>query len=129
MVSMRKALLDANFLVLPFQETVDVFEELDRVLGRNQVYTLNRTYNEALDLEDGAYREEVELLVEKKGVEIVAVESEKAADDLLVEMAGEYVICTNDAELRRVMRERQLPHVYLRQGSYLEAENLDTLPF
>lgn len=127
---MLKALLDANFLVLPFQENVDIFSELERVLGEHEVYTLNRTYNEALDLEDGKYRDMVERLVEEKRVEIISRESDKTADDLLLELAGGYVVCTNDADLRRELRENDLPHVYLRQRSHLEGENLGAaLPF
>ncbi|MDY6769448.1 MAG: hypothetical protein SVU88_00580 [Candidatus Nanohaloarchaea archaeon] len=119
-----KLLLDANFLVLPFQESVDIFSEFERVVGRHELYTLNRTYNEALDLEDGQYRQQVERLVEEHGIEVVSRASEKAVDDLLVELAGEYVVCTNDGAVRAELRERDLPHIYLRQRSHLEAENL-----
>ncbi|MDY6773882.1 MAG: hypothetical protein SVS85_01675 [Candidatus Nanohaloarchaea archaeon] len=126
---MKRVLLDANFLVLPFQEQVDVFSELERLLGNYEAYTLNRTYNEALQLEDGRYREEVERLVEEKDIEILSLESEKEVDDLLVELAGEYIICTNDAEVREELREGGLPHIYLRNRSYLEAENLQPSAF
>ncbi|MFB6294725.1 MAG: PIN domain-containing protein [Candidatus Nanohaloarchaea archaeon] len=127
---MTKALLDANFLVLPFQHSVDVFAELERLLGDVDVYTLNRTYNEALDLEDGKYRQQVERLVAEKNLTVISRASDATVDTVLVELAGEYVVCTNDRELRRRLSQQQLPHVYLRQRSYLEGENLDaSLPF
>ncbi len=128
---MLKVLLDANFLILPFQENVDVVSELDRVLdGRYELYTLNRTYNEARDVEDGKYRDMVERLVTEVGVDLVSVEGEGAVDDILVGLAGEYVVCTNDRDLRAELREKNLPHVYLRQRNHLVAENVDTaLPF
>ncbi|MDY6762015.1 MAG: hypothetical protein SVY41_03125 [Candidatus Nanohaloarchaea archaeon] len=126
----RKILLDANFLVLPFQHNVDIFAELERLLGDVEVYTLNRTYNEARDLEDGKYRQRVEQLVEQKDVTVLSMEADSPVDTLLVELAGEYVVCTNDRELRQRLDADNLPHVYLRQRSYLEGENLDaSLPF
>lgn len=127
---MRKVLLDANFLILPFQENVDIVGELERVIGeRHEIYTLNRTYNEALSVEDGKYRQRVERLVEEVGIDVVSMEWDGDVDDLLVELAGEYVVCTNDSDLRARLRDENLPHIYLRQRSYLEAENLDALPF
>ncbi len=127
---MTKALLDANFLVLPFQHSVDIFGELERLLGDVDVYTLNRTYNEARDLEDGKYRQRVERLVEETDITVISHESDSPVDAVLVELAGEYVVCTNDREVRQHLSERNLPYVYLRQRSYLEGENLDaSLPF
>lgn len=123
---MHKALLDANFLVLPFQEPADIFAELERLLGPHyEAYTLNRTYNEALDLEDGAYRDRVEQLVDATDVTLLALESEKDVDDLLLELAGKYVVCTNDAELRTRLAEQNLPYVHLRQHDHLEAKHLE----
>lgn len=128
---MLKVLLDANFLILPFQENVDIVSELDRVLeGRYDLYTLNRTYNEARDVEDGKYRDRVERLVEALDIARVDVEEQGSVDEVLVALAGEYVVCTNDRAVRAELRESGLPHVYLRQRSHLVAENVDTaLPF
>ncbi len=122
---MTRVLLDANFLVLPFQEPVDIFSELDRLLGRYEVYTLNRTYNEALDLADGKYRDRVERLVAETDIEIVSVAAEQAVDDLLVDLAGEYVVCTNDADLQQRLAEQDRPYIRLRQHDHLEGANLE----
>ncbi|MFB6265870.1 MAG: hypothetical protein ABEI07_02180 [Candidatus Nanohaloarchaea archaeon] len=123
-----EVLLDANFLVLPFQENVDVFSELERLLGSYEAYTLNRTYNEALQLEDGKYRDRVKRLVEEN-LEVIDVDSDKKADDLLLDLAGDYVICTNDSGLREELREGGLPHIYLRGRDHLEAENIHPSAF
>lgn len=124
---MRKILLDANFLVLPFQHSVDMFAELDRILTESyQLYTLNRTYNEARALEDGRYRQQVERLVEESEITVMSVEEEGDADTVLKRMVGEFVVCTNDADIRRYCRTERLPHIYLRQKSHLAAENLES---
>lgn len=129
---MRKILLDANFLILPFQFNVDIFDEFDRLIGEfYEVYTLNRTYNEALNVEDGKYRNMVERLVEESdpAIEIIAVSGEQDVDDVLVSRAGEYVVATNDSELKRRLRKQGLPHIYLRQKNHLEAQYLENAAY
>lgn len=126
---MRKLLLDANFLIMPFQFNVDIFGEFDRLVGEQyQVYTLNRTYNEALNVEDGRYQQQVERLVDESmpDIEILEVVADHGmdADDILVQMAGEYIVCTNDAELKRRLRDEELPHIFLRQKSHLNGKYL-----
>lgn len=129
---MRKLLLDANFLIMPFQFNVDIFSEFDRLIGEfYEVYTLNRTYNEALNVEDGRYHGMVQRLVKESEpeIEVIETEGEKPVDDVLVDMAGEYIICTNDSELRNRLRDKQLPNIYLRQKNHLEGENLRNAAF
>jgi len=117
---MHRLLLDANFLVLPFQHGVRLFDEFDRLLpGRYDVSVLNRAYNEALQLDDGKYRQRVERLVDEHPVDIIAVDAEGSVDAVLLQLAGEYVVCTNDTAVRRELRERELPHIFLRQQSHL----------
>lgn len=131
---MRKLLLDANFLILPFQFNVDIFGEFDRLVGEQyQTYTLNRTYNEALNVEDGRYRTKVERLVKESmpNIEVLEVVADHGmdADDMLVQMAGEYIVCTNDSDLKRRLREQELPHIYLRQKNHLEGKYLRNSTF
>lgn len=124
---MRKILLDANFLIVPFQFNVDVFEEFDRIIGEfYELYSLNRTYNEALSVEDGRYREMVQRLVEEADPEIAIIdtEAEEDVDDVLVSKAGEFIVATNDSELKQRLRKQGLPHIYLRQKTHLEGQYL-----
>lgn len=127
---MRKVFLDANFLILPFQFNVDIWSELDRVIGEPyEVYTANRVFNEALNVEDGKYHGMVKRLVDESDVEFVEMPSERSVDDTLVEMAGQYIVCTNDRELRERLDEQSKPHIYLRQKNHLEAANLRNAAF
>lgn len=127
---MRKVFLDANFLILPFQFNVDIWSELDRVIGEQyEVYTANRVFNEALNVEDGKYHGMVKRLVEEAGVEFVDMPSDRSVDDTLVEMAGQYIVCTNDKELRERLDDQGKPHIYLRQKNHLEAKKLTNAAF
>ena len=49
------------------------------------------------------------------------LESGEEVDDQLIRLGsrGGYVVATTDAELRRRLRERSIPVVYLRQRRYL----------
>ncbi len=125
---MRKIILDANFLILPFQFNVDIFSEFDRLIGEfYEVYTLNRTYNEALSVKNGQYRNMVERLVTDSDPEITIMETEADddVDDVLVRLAGDYIIATNDSQLRERLRKQGLPHIFLRQKNHLEAQFLE----
>lgn len=126
---MYDVLLDANFLVLPFQFNVPIFDEIERLIGPNHsCYTLERTYNEALNLEDRKYHQLVQKLVDVKDVEIIETPADMAVDDQLLEFALDgFIICTNDTELKRHVNDRDLPHIYLRQRNHLEGRHLDAL--
>jgi rRNA-processing protein FCF1 len=119
-------LLDANFLVLPFQFNVEIFDEFERLSGGEfQAYTLERTYHEARDLEEGSYRQLVERLVEVKDITLLNTPADKPVDSQLLEMAQDgFVVCTNDTELRNRLDHQALPHIFLRQKNHLEGKNL-----
>lgn len=117
---MERVLLDANVLILPFQQNIALFDELDRLLGTYQTFTLRRTYNEARDAADGKYRQLVERLVADAEIEIIDIEGEGSVDGVLIELSDEYLICTNDKAVREALRELERPHLYLRGKHHLE---------
>ncbi|MCJ7450559.1 MAG: hypothetical protein MUP58_02355 [Candidatus Nanohaloarchaeota archaeon QJJ-9] len=123
---MRKILLDSNFLVLPFQFNVELFDEFDRLLGGSyEVYTLERTYNEALSLEDGKYKELVAKLVDVKNIEKIETEAKVPVDRQVIEFGQKgFIVCTNDKEIKKELDLENLPFIYLRQKNHLEVKNL-----
>jgi rRNA-processing protein FCF1 len=122
-------LLDANFLVLPFQFNVEIFDEFERLVGAGyQVYTLDRTLNEALNLEDGKYHRLVHRLVDLKDIEVINARATESVDEQLVTFGEEgFTICTNDTDVKRELHDRELPHIYLRQWNHLEGRHLERL--
>lgn len=123
---MPDVILDANFLVIPFQFKVDIFEEIDRLVdGRQEIFTLDRTLNEALNLKDGEYRSMVKKLVDLKDVQILNTKANMPVDDQLFQLGREgFIICTNDKELKRRLEREELPYIYLRQQNHLEGAHL-----
>ncbi|MCJ7428811.1 MAG: hypothetical protein MUP66_00300 [Candidatus Nanohaloarchaeota archaeon QJJ-5] len=128
---MHQVLLDANFLVLPFQFNVPVFDEIERLIGPDHACnTLERTYNEALNLEDQQYHQLVQKLVAVKDVHIIETAADVPVDQQLLEYAQDgYILCTNDTELKRRVDHHNLPHIFLRQQNHLEGKHLDMLTF
>jgi rRNA-processing protein FCF1 len=134
----RKIMLDTNFLVAPFQLSIDLFEEIDRVYPVNEVYTLEDAVQEAKSIEEGKYGELVEKLIERKDIEVLETEDEEPSsshaeggegevDDLLVDISDEFVVATNDRELKDRLVERGGEVLFIRSGDHLEVLNSNEL--
>lgn len=124
---MKKIILDTNFIVAPFQLSVDVFDELERLYPYGEVYTLDDVIQEAKSIESGKYRELVVKLVNTQDIEVLETEGEGSVDDLLVELADEYVIATNDKELKERLLGKDAEVVIIRSKNHLEALNRQEL--
>jgi len=127
---MVRVILDSNFLFVPFQFKIDVFQELDRLLGKAEPVILTTTL------------EEIEALARKRSPRMgkqasaalglakkcETVEAEKkpneSYDDVVLRTAKELncPVATNDANLRKKLREAEVTVVYVRQKSHLEIE-------
>ncbi len=119
----KKILLDTNFLVAPFQLSVSVFDELDRLYPYNELYTLDDALQEAKSIESGKYGELVEKLLESEDIQLLETEGSGTVDDLIVDLADEFIVATNDKELKRRLLDRNAEIVIIRSGNYLEALN------
>lgn len=120
---MRKVLLDTNFLVAPFQFSFDVFDEIERLYPGCDLYTLDEAVHEARSIEGGKYIELVEKLLETQDIEVMETEGEGNVDDLMLELSGDYLVATNDKELKRRIKDEGSAVLIIRSGSHLEVEN------
>ncbi|MFB6241611.1 MAG: hypothetical protein ABEJ36_02300 [Candidatus Nanosalina sp.] len=131
---MRKILLDTNFLTAPFQFDFPVFNEFDRLYGSYQLYTLDDAVQEAKSIEEGKYRDLVEKLLETQDIEVLETfdeepdpsregESNEDVDDLLVEISDEFIVATNDKELKQRLVDADKEVVIVRGGNHLEKRN------
>ena len=130
-------MLDTNFLIAPFQLSIDLFEEIDRLYPVNKVYTLEDAVQEAQSIEEGRYKALVEKLIETQDIEVLEteketdssrkVEKEKEVDDLLVNICDEFIIATNDRELKERLVKQGAEVLFIRSGDHLEAINRNEL--
>jgi len=127
----RPILLDANFLFIPSQFQIDIFDELMKLLNqRFESVILSPTYKELQKIaEKGSpkIRRHASLalkLAEKCRIVEVEQRFEETHDDVIVRVAAEWrcPVATNDRVLRKRLRDINVSVIYLRQRSHLEME-------
>jgi len=128
---MIRVVFDSNFLFVPSQFQLDVFEELANLLSqRFEPILLSPTYQELLKIaEKGSpkMRQQASLalkLAEKCRVIHVEKGLEETHDDVIVRVASDWrcPVATNDRELRKRLRNMGVPVIFLRQRRRLELE-------
>jgi rRNA-processing protein FCF1 len=126
-----KVVLDANFLFVPSQFQVDIFEELANLLNQSfKLILLSSTLMELQGLAESdspKERKQAQLAL-KLAEKCLVVPVEKGLgetyDDVIVRVAAEWKspVATNDRELRRRMRTLGLPVIFLREKRRLMLE-------
>ncbi|MCD6593847.1 hypothetical protein J7L00_07205 [Candidatus Bathyarchaeota archaeon] len=127
---MVKVILDSNFFFVPFQFRIDIFEELNNLLGKAEPVVLSTTLEEMKkNLKKSRGKRFMEFsaalkLAEKCEVLEVKKEASEEYDDVILRVASQLRIpvATNDTELKRKLRKLGLPIIYLREKSKLVVE-------
>ena len=126
-----KIILDSNFLFVPAQFKIDVFEGLMNLVNqRFEPVLLSSTFQELRSMaEKGSpSRRKQASLALKLAKKCRLVNIEKGAgetnDDVILRIATQWKspVATNDRELRRKLRNRDIPVIFLRGKSRLEFE-------
>jgi len=123
-------LLDSNFLLIPPEEGVDIFAELERLLGLPRCLLPTPVLEELKRLREGAAPSEarkIDLalrLADRCELLEAELREGEGVDSLLLRLAKDMrcPVATNDGELRRRLRREGIPVIYLRQRSHLELE-------
>ncbi|MEW6592871.1 MAG: PIN domain-containing protein [Candidatus Hadarchaeota archaeon] len=119
-----KVILDSSFLMIPGIFKVDIKKEIERlieqrhevVVPRPVISELEKISNEGAPKERAAAR-----LGLQAAKDAAVVEIDKIADDAIVELASRdnSVVGTTDMDLRKKLRAKGVPVMYLRQKSHL----------
>jgi rRNA-processing protein FCF1 len=126
-----KIILDSNFLLVPAQFKLDIFEGIMIILNQNyESIVLSTTVDELRSLmKRGApkLQKQAEMaLIFAEKCDLVNVDREQGEtnDDIIIRMAKQMkcLVATNDSELRKRLRNISIPVVYVRQKSRLELE-------
>ena len=111
-------ILDSNFLLIPSQFQVDIFEELEKLLNQQfEPVLLNPMYQELLRIAEHGLpklRQQASLalaLAEKCGIVSVEMYDRENPDDVILRVAKEWrcPVATNDKELRKRLRREGVP--------------------
>ena len=110
--------LDTNFITVPVQFGVDVFGEIRETMPRARLVTITQVIDELgrLGVKGKVGRE----MLKKFGVKVL--KREGATDGALLELAEENngLLCTNDRELKRRAREKNVAVMFMRKKRTLE---------
>jgi len=126
-----KIILDSNALFVPIQFKIDVFEELKTLLNRNSELVLLTPIRRELEklAEKGSPKMRKNASYALKLAEKCRLVEENkkyvgSPDDVIVQMAREWncPVFTNDRELRKRLRNINVPVIYVRQKSRLEID-------
>ena len=125
---------DTNFLLVPGQFGVDIVSELNRILDVRFRMVIPNVVLEELDIIERKTRGRDLLAVrmaKKIAERFETVEigrfGERPIDDQIYEFAvnnERVIVCTNDKGLKKRLRERGVPVVYLRSKKILELEGI-----
>ncbi len=125
---------DTNFLLIPGQFGVDIIRELNRVLDVRFNIVLPTAVLRELDVIERkakgrdlmAVRMAKKLADRFERIEIGCF-GEKPTDELIYEFAVKtprVIVCTNDRELKKKLRAKGVPVIYLRSKKILELEGM-----
>jgi len=126
-----KVILDSNALFIPLQFQIDIFEELKTLLKiKFEPILLSQVLAELEKLAEEAspkMRKNASYALKlAERCKLVHVNEEVASspDDVIVEVAREWKcpVFTNDKQLRKRLRDINVPVIYVRQKSRLEIE-------
>lgn len=119
----KKILLDTNFLLIPGSLGIDIFTELERTCQfKYELYVLDKSLEELkkiVEQQTGKNRQAAQLalkLVQAKNIKILAIPSQDYVDDILVQLKDEYIIATQDKDLKRKLKNV----LVLRQKKYIQ---------
>lgn len=123
-----KVLLDTNFLMIPGQFKVDIYEQL-RELGAAELYATHMSVEELEKLATGRGKNAANarialMLLKREGVRIMPSGKTKDADEAIRRIARRegMAVCTADRRLKLELRKRGIKVISLRQKKYLGFE-------
>lgn len=129
--SETKIILDANFLFIPIQFKLDIFDELPKILNQKFIpIVLSSTVKELQGLTKSN-----SLKIQKQAKSALklvdkcyVIHNEKSVnetfDDVIVRISTEWKcpVATNDRNLKKKLRSQGLPVIYMRQKKRLEVD-------
>ncbi len=122
-VKIMKIILDTNFLTIPEEKKIDIFTEIKNKKPKAKFITLKSVEKE-LDKLNTKASEVGKQLLKEKNIKIIEQNQEAHTDDNIVKLAEEEnaAVATNDKELRKRCRKRNISTIYLRSNKKIEIE-------
>lgn len=126
-------IIDSNFFFIPIKFRVDIFKEIQRLLEGRARYVVPSPVLGELQL----IRQEAKPSIRRQAAFALklaercerieeALREGETVDDLIIRLAESWgcPVATNDAKLRKRLKERSIPVIYLREKSHLELDGI-----
>jgi hypothetical protein len=125
---MKKVILDTNFLMIPYQFKVDIFEEIRCIVEEEyELITISGVVKELEKIKKSKGRSAVAAkigleLIKAKNVKVINSDSEEV-DNKIIELSDENtIVATNDIKLKNKLKNKNIKIIYLRSKKYLKME-------
>lgn len=123
---MKKLILDTNFLMAVSQFKVDIFSEIRRICDfPYELFIVDKTVDELksiIEKQAGKNKAAAKLaltIIKTKKIKKINTK-EGTVDELVLKLAGkDTVVATQDMELKRRLRQKNISLIVLRQKKYL----------
>jgi len=126
MEKLNKIVLDTNMLMAIGELKIDVFEGIEKEIGKTKFFVPEEVLNELEKLKEKNKTKKKNIniakqLIEKK-CEIIKGEK-KTADEKMMQLAEEkFIIATNDKKLRTAIRKKGYKTAFIRQKKIIVVE-------
>jgi rRNA-processing protein FCF1 len=124
-----KVILDSNAFFVPLRFRIDIFEDLKALLNRNFTPVLISAVRREIEkmakmASPRMQREAAYALKLAEKCRMIKVDEEESTDDVIVKAAREMkaAVFTNDTQLKKRLRNINVPVIYVRQKSHLEID-------
>lgn len=124
---MKKIIIDTNFLLVPEKFKIDIFTQLNELLPGVKMFVMDKTKDELDKIisqggKDGLAAKVGKQLLEKNNIPELKSDEADYVDDAIVNTCADdkdFIVATNDAGLKRRLKEIRTRIVELRQKNYL----------
>ena len=127
--TMKRIIIDTNFLLIPAQFKVDIFTEINRIMQEPyELCIVDKTIDELNSIKtkaSGRDKRAADLalqLLKAKKIKHLKTEKNLNTDKLIVKLAKspDCVVATQDVALKRVLKQNKVKLIVLRQKKHLE---------
>jgi rRNA-processing protein FCF1 len=124
---MKIIILDTNLLLLPSQQKIDIFEEIERIcLFPYELCIVDGTLKELdkiMENQKGKQKKAARLalaLLEQKDIKVINGNNGHVDHDILaMAQPGHHIVATLDGDLKRKLNSKMIPIITMRQKKYL----------
>jgi len=124
----KKVILDTNFLLIPHQFRVDIFDEIKRICDfPYRLYIIDKTItelNNIIEQQKGKDKEAAKIaleLINKKAINIIITENYKSVDKLILKEAknNDTIVATQDKILKEKLKKQGRNVIIMKQKKIL----------